>query len=203
MACFAPNGRYVLAFNLDNCIRLWDFVSGTVKKTYQGHKNEGFAVGGCFGLLPLEENAEEAAARDDGAVNGNGTYGSNQLSSSRRREAAFIACASEDGDVVMWDVTSKEVVQRVTAHPGHVCFWVDVLGDTMITAGQDGTIRVFKHQSLTPSKAALENGVNGDAKVNGHRNETNGEADATPLPPIETTQSAETPIKVEMDVDGT
>ncbi|GKU05180.1 will die slowly [Fusarium langsethiae] len=120
--CFAPNGRFVLAFNLDNCIRLWDYVSGTVKKTYQGHINDKFAVGGCFGVL-------------DGAP--------------------FIVSASEDGSIVMWDVVSKTVLQRVEGHKG-VCFWVDVHGETMVTAGQDCTVKVYRHIRNVPK-------VNGEA----------------------------------------
>ncbi|RGP65282.1 hypothetical protein FLONG3_9258 [Fusarium longipes] len=120
--CFAPNGRFVLAFNLDNCIRLWDYVSGTVKKTYQGHINEKFAVGGCFGVLD---------------------------------ETPFIVSASEDGSVVMWDVVSKTVLQRVEGHKG-VCFWVDVHGETMVTAGQDCTVKVYRHIRDAPK-------VNGEA----------------------------------------
>lgn len=109
--CFSPNGRFILAFNLDNCIRLWDYISGSVKKTYQGHTNQSFAIGGCFGVLDGE---------------------------------AFIASASEDGDVILWDVKNKEVLQRVHGHEG-VCFWVDVHGETMATAGQDGSVRVYRH----------------------------------------------------------
>ncbi|KAF4449459.1 WD repeat-containing [Fusarium albosuccineum] len=109
--CFSPNGRFVLAFNLDNCIRLWDYVAGSVKKTYQGHINEKFAVGGCFGVL-------------DGAP--------------------FIASASEDGSIVLWDVVSKTVLQRVEGHAG-VCFWVDVHGETMVSSGQDNTVKVYRH----------------------------------------------------------
>ncbi|KAF4966774.1 hypothetical protein FSARC_5591 [Fusarium sarcochroum] len=120
--CFTPNGRFVLAFNQDNCIRLWDYVSGSVKKTYQGHLNEKFAVGGCFGVL-------------DGAP--------------------FIASASEDGSIVMWDVVSKKVLQRVEGHKG-VCFWVDVHDETMVSAGQDNTVKVYRHFRDTPK-------VNGDA----------------------------------------
>lgn len=111
--CFSPNGRFVLAFNLDNCIRLWDYVSGSVKKTYQGHRNEKFAVGGCFAVL---------------------------------NEEAFIASASEDGNIVLWDVKSKEMIQQVAGHKG-VCFWVDIHGDTMVSAGQDHTIKVYRHIS--------------------------------------------------------
>ncbi|KAG6241885.1 hypothetical protein E4U23_007058 [Claviceps purpurea] len=110
--CFSPNGRFVLAFNLDNCIRLWDYVTGTVKKTYQGHRNEKYAIGGCFGVLDGEP---------------------------------FVASASEDGDIVLWDVRNKEVLQRVqTGHRG-VCFWVDVNGETMASAGQDHCVRLYRH----------------------------------------------------------
>lgn len=101
----------MLAFNLDNCIRLWDYVAGSVKKTYQGHINEKFAIGGCFGVLDGEP---------------------------------FIASASEDGGIVLWNVKSKEVIQRLEGHEG-VCFWVDVNGETMVSAGKDGTVKVYRH----------------------------------------------------------
>lgn len=129
--CFSPNGRFVLAFNLDNCIRLWDYVAGSVKKTYQGHKNEKFAVGGCFGVL-------------DGSP--------------------FIASASEDGDIVLWDVISKNVLQRVQGHKKGVCFWVDVHSETMVSAGQDSTIRVYRHAGSGAKGAvkAEETKTNGD-----------------------------------------
>ncbi len=46
---FSPNGKYILAFTLDSCVRLWDYVSGTCKKTYQGHVNTKYSIGGAFG----------------------------------------------------------------------------------------------------------------------------------------------------------
>jgi COMPASS component SWD3 len=135
--CFSPNGRFVLAFNMDNCIRMWDYVAGSVKKTYQGHKNGGYSIGGSFGMLERDEN--DAA--------------------SGRRAEAFVASASEDGDIVMWDVKSKEIVQRIQrAHQG-VCFWVDVHGDVLVSCGHDGFINVFRHRREGHDKAL--NGVNG------------------------------------------
>ena len=150
--CFSPNGRFVLAFNLDNSIRLWDYVSGSVKKTYQGHTNKGFSIGGCFGVL---SGADDGIGKED-ADHGN------------TRCQAFIASASEDGDIVMWDVESKQVIQRIErAHKG-VCFSVDVHGGTMVSAGQDGLIKVFRHR---PGNVALKQ-ENGDADgvngANGH-----------------------------------
>lgn len=165
----------MLAFNLDNCIRLWDYVSGAVKKTYQGHRNQKFAVGGCFGVLALEDG------------DGNTTQG------------AFVVSPSEDGDVVLWDVTSKEVLQRFSAHPGKVCFWVDVRGDAMVTAGQDGSIRIFRHHRL-PEAGVVVNGDHAELNGDTHGGEgVNGSAVPTPGP-AETI--AEPPVKVEeMDVD--
>lgn len=139
--CFSPNGRFVLASSLDNCIRLWDYVSGSVKKTYQGHRNEKFAVGACFGVLGGE---------------------------------AFVASASEDGGVVLWDVKSKEVLQRVEGHGG-VCFWVDVHGPTMVSCGQDKTIRVYRHTGDGQEAAAAA------AADETTKTVTAGEAAASPV----------------------
>jgi COMPASS component SWD3 len=124
--CFSPNGRFVLAFSLDDSIRLWDYVAGSVKKTYQGHKNSGFSIGGCFAMITDADPIDEK-------MNGNNT-----------RTRAFVVSASEDGDIVLWDVVSKEVVQRIAGAHNGVCFWVDVNGSTMVSSGQDGMIKVFK-----------------------------------------------------------
>jgi COMPASS component SWD3 len=153
--CFSPNGRFVLAFNLDSSIRLWDYVSGSFKKTYQGHTNKGFSIGGCFGVLSEAEDGLKEEDGEDGSA----------------RRQAFIASASENGDIFMWDVGSKTVLQRIKgAHDG-VCFWVDVNGSTMVSAGQDGLIKVFRHRAQgSPLKRDDDEprGVNG---VNGHAHE--------------------------------
>jgi WD40 repeat protein len=124
--CFSPNSRYILAFTLDNCIRLWDYVAGSVKKTYQGHQNEKFAIGGCFGVW-RRHLANETIADEDEA----------------RSDQAIIASASEDGSIVLWDVKSKVVVQELKGHAG-VCFWVDINGGIMASGGQDGMVKVYQ-----------------------------------------------------------
>jgi FOG: WD40 repeat len=150
--CFSPNGRFVLAFNLDNSIRLWDYVQGTVKKTYQGHTNQGFSIGGCFGILTDVDNRN--SPRNEEEQNGRSI-----------RRQPFIASASEDGDIVMWDVNSKQVVQRIKgAHKG-VCFWVDVNGGTMVSCGQDGAVKVWRHVPPRMKIKREENGVDGEGDV--------------------------------------
>jgi COMPASS component SWD3 len=111
---FSPNGRYILAFTLDSCIRLWDYVAGTCKKTYQGHVNTKYSLGGAFGI--------------------GGTEG-------------FIVSGSENGDILFWDVRTKDIVQTVSGHDGVVC-WVDTSpgrsgSGTVVSGGLDGTVRIW------------------------------------------------------------
>lgn len=109
---FSPNGRYILAFTLDSCIRLWDYVAGTCKKTYQGHINKKYSLGGAFGI--------------------GGTEG-------------FIASGSENGEIIFWDVKTKNIVQRVTGHEG-VVLWVDTSpgpSGILVSGGLDGTVRIW------------------------------------------------------------
>lgn len=144
--CFSPNGRFVLAFSLDSSIRLWDYVSGAVKKTYQGHFNKGFSIGGCFGSIKDSEGG--------------------QSDKEARQTHAFIASASEEGDIVLWDVVTKEIVQRIQKPHNGVCFWVDVNSSTMVSAGQDKTIKVYRGATVPKEggvgvRPALVCGVNG------------------------------------------
>jgi COMPASS component SWD3 len=82
------------------------------KKTYQGHVNKKYSLGGAFGV--------------------GGTEG-------------FIVSGSEDGDIVFWDVRTKDVVQKVSGHEGVVC-WVDTCpgaSGTVVSGGLDGTVRIW------------------------------------------------------------
>lgn len=152
--CFSPNGRFVLAWSLDSSIRLWDYVSGSVKKTYQGHNNTGFSIGGCFGVLSdIDDGLEDEEVGEDGV-----------------RRQAFVTSASEDGDIVMWDVKSKEVLQRIKGAHSGVCFWVDVHGSTMVSAGQDMLIKVYRHRPrhVATIKPEYDGAGEGTSAMNGH-----------------------------------
>lgn len=173
--CFSPNGRFVLAFSLDNCIRLWDYVSGSVKKTYQGHKNSGFSIGGGFAMLGDENSGCDS---DSGA---------------------FVVSASEDGDIVLWDVKSKEVVQRITRAHKEVCFWVDVHRDTMVSAGKDGMIRVFKNKTPKRESEANTNGASVGAEMNG----VNGHAEESDAPDLPDAQMADEELQRHVEAEDT
>ncbi|KAL5615180.1 uncharacterized protein BROUX77_001017 [Berkeleyomyces rouxiae] len=150
--CFSPNGRFVLAFSLDHCLRLWDYVAGKPKKTYQGHRNEKYALGGQFGTFSRHRHASTTAAAAAAAAAPNGCSTDTPTDPDADPDVdadapvAYIASASEDGAIVLWDVKSKVEIQRLRAHDG-VCIWVDVHGDTIVSCGLDGTVRVFKNNS--------------------------------------------------------
>ncbi|KAK4574155.1 WD domain protein [Recurvomyces mirabilis] len=136
---FSPNGKFVLACTLDSCVRLWDYVDGRVVKTYQGHRNEKYSIGTAFGVYTAEQNEVRNCDED-----------------SEEEQWAFAACGSDDGRVLLWDVSSKEVLQEVQGHEGAV-LGVDVSGQTqqMVTCGLDKTIRVWK---MRPVVSATTNG---------------------------------------------
>lgn len=120
---FSPNGRFVLAWTLDSCVRLWNYVEGRCVKTYQGHANTRCSLGGAFGVY--------------GGGDGAG------------REKAFVVSGSEDGGMVVWDVVSKDVLQRVEGHEG-VVLGVDTWreGGLMVSVGIDKTVRIWEAEVL-------------------------------------------------------
>jgi len=142
---FSPNGKYVLAATLDSCLRLWNYVEGRCVKTYQGHRNEKFSIGVCFGTY----TAEHAGVRDDEQK---------EVSDSQRKQWALAACGSEDGSTVLWDVNSKEILQRLQGHEG-VVLGVDVCAHdgAVATCGIDKTIKIWRRRKIGPA-------VNGQAK---------------------------------------
>ena len=110
---FSPNGKFVLAWTLDSSLRLWNYVEGRCVKTYQGHKNTKYSIGGAFGV-----------------------YG--------RGDQAFAASGSEDGNILVWDVTSKNILQTLEGHES-VVLGLDTLSgqDLMVSGGIDHTVRIW------------------------------------------------------------
>ncbi|KAJ9608316.1 WD domain protein [Cladophialophora chaetospira] len=120
---FSPNGRFVLAWTLDNCVRLWNYLDGQCVKTYQGHLNSQYSLGGVVGSYSYE------------------------LGRADRRLGAFVASGSEDGDIVAWDVSSKEILWRGKGHKDVVL--ATDFGRTkdgkglLVSGGKDRDLRIW------------------------------------------------------------
>jgi len=116
---FSPNGKYILAWTLDNCIRLWNYIDGKGKcvKTYQGHVNTKYSLGGCFGVY--------GGALPD--------------------QYAFVASGSEDNSIVLWDVSSKNILQRLEGHTDVVMSVDTHPTESVIVSGSlDKTVRIWR-----------------------------------------------------------
>ena len=147
---FSPNGKYILAWTLDSCIRLWNYIEGKGKcvKTYQGHVNKQYSLSGAFGTYTGKEEGVEYA---------------------------FVASGDEEGQVVLWDVSSKNVLQRLEGHGDAVLsVHTHPTEKLIVSAGLDRTIRLWR-----PKEGVVGN-VNGEMadeeKVNGagHADGVNG-----------------------------
>lgn len=124
---FSPNGRFVLAWTLDSCIRLWRYLGadgGGCVKTFQGHVNRSYSLSGTFGEYTCLD--EETGSM---------------------KVEAFVVSGSEDGDVVVWDVNSKEILWRGVGHKDVVLSvdWAKTKdGKGMLASvGKDRQLRVW------------------------------------------------------------
>ncbi|KAI9788157.1 MAG: WD domain protein [Peltula sp. TS41687] len=172
---FSPNGKYVLAWTLDSCVRLWDYVEGRCVKTYQGHLNVRYSVGGCFFARGGSSSSSSSSSRSRtvaaGEVGGGGQEEEEEEEEEDEDggaggEKAYIVSGSEDGCLVVWEVGSKSVVQRITGgggggggggagtetkgHEG-VVLGVDshpFRQGELVSCGADGTVRVWTDESV-------------------------------------------------------
>lgn len=156
---FSPNGKFVLAATLDSCVRLWNYVEGRCVKTYQGHENKKYSINTAFGSYTAEVEKQRTME------------GQEQGEPEAQPKWAFAAGGSDDGRVMLWDVSSKEVLQELKGHDG-VVLGIDVgLDDqTIVTCGNDTTVKVWKRLPLPegiPNGVDGTNGVHDGAEVKG------------------------------------
>lgn len=161
---FSPNGKFVLAATLDGCVRLWNYVEGRCVKTYQGHRNERYSIGTAFGTYRAERDINAATTEKDGQTDCLVEEGKEEVEESPTW--AFAACGSEDGRVVLWDVSSKEILQELHGHEG-VVLGVDVAPDgrTMATCGADRTVRIWRPGPLPGAADEMNGYENGNEGI--------------------------------------
>jgi COMPASS component SWD3 len=134
---FSPNGKFVLAWTLDNCIRMWSYVESRVLKTFQGHVNTKYSLSGCFG-----------------------TYGPRDAIYDP--PLCFAVSGSEDGSIFFWDLVSKQILQRLDGHSDAVlCVHTGTLNGKrmVVSCGIDKTVRLWEEVDENDNDDAFDNGV--------------------------------------------
>ena len=118
-ARFSPNGQYVLLSTLDSAIRLWDIDVGKCVKTYRGHANKAYCAFSTFCALNKVQvdgaGSEVDSAEGSGESGVSGQGGVEGTNSPQRIADTCIVGGSEDGNVYVWDLQSRELVQTLGA----------------------------------------------------------------------------------------
>lgn len=149
---FSPNGSYVLAWTLDSSIRLWRYLGtdgGGCVKTYQGHKNSQYSLAGTIGEYHVTDE-------DTGMT----------------KSEAFVASGSEDGDVFVWDINSKDIMWRGSGHRDVVLSvdWARAKDGRglLISVGKDRELRVWVEDAEPKPVMGGEATQKEDVDIQGH-----------------------------------
>lgn len=163
----SPNGKFILSSSLDGKIRLWDYMSNKVVKTYLG-------LGG------------------NTAINNKYNSGSAFINAT---ESPIVVSGSDSGGTLFWDLQSKAIVYQL--QPGATILDVAVVDDGkyLATCSLSGQVEVFEMNQQyvhdIPRKHAANGTMNGISKgknLSGNKEMSPGEsAFGTPMEtPVET-----------------
>ena len=167
---FSPNARYVAGWYMDSGVRLWDYVGegagggARCVKTYEGAQISRYSVSGAWGTyvtsVDAPRNMDLAPTNAEmpgelimhAVTNAEGEEKGREGVQRMREQKAFLASGSEDGDIVIWDVVSKEIMASLSCDApentgrNHTAFGVAVRagGKEIASCGAERTLSVWR-----------------------------------------------------------
>lgn len=146
-------GGFVTAGD-DRVVRLWD-VNGRPVRSLGEHRDRVFCAAGDAADPLVVTGGEDGALRVWDALQGEGqTFrsGARVIRAAARTPAGCAVSGSDEGAIEFWDLARSGPVQSVRAHRGPVTALAAVAADPplLVSAGGDGTIKVFDTPPVTP-----------------------------------------------------
>jgi hypothetical protein len=158
----APDGRLALSGGgeEDHSIRLWDLSNGTCLKTLRGHRDRVRAVSvsgdGRFALSAGDDRQVKFWDLESGEclrnLRGHEDWIQDVCLDTLARRALSV---SDDRTLWFWDLTAFACVRTIREHTGNVlALEVNRDWSRVVTAGRDGTIRVWALDWTIPPEVA-------------------------------------------------
>ncbi|MEM7557581.1 MAG: serine/threonine-protein kinase, partial [Planctomycetota bacterium] len=148
----SPGGQQIATLGKGNSVHLWDSRSGDKLGSIKGHDNVvygfDFADSGVIATCSRDESIRITLAADVGRELTIPAHNNWIWSANFSPESQFIASASADGKVKLWEVPTGELVSELTEHHRSVQFVLfSPDGHLLASASRDHKVLLFEVES--------------------------------------------------------